>query len=79
MTILGVKPNYRNHTMDMNLAHLSLGTAPLKLDTLLEVLNKNLASNRMPNLEFIVRIVNLVVSCLKPDRHQLIYHKYRDK
>jgi len=50
MTILGAKPNYRDHEMYKNLAYLSLGTAPLKLDTLLEVLNKNLACNRMPIL-----------------------------
>jgi hypothetical protein len=50
MTILGAKPNYRDHKMYKNLAYLSLGTAPLKLDTLLEVLNKNLACNRMPIL-----------------------------
>ena len=50
MTILGAKPNYRDHKMYKNLAYLSLGTAPLKLDNLLEVLNKNLACNRMPIL-----------------------------
>ena len=50
MTILGAKPNYSDHKMYKNLAYLSLGTAPLKLDNLLEVLNKNLACNIMPIL-----------------------------
>jgi hypothetical protein len=50
MTILGAKANHRDHKMYKNMAYLSLGTAPLKLDTLLEVLNKNLARNRIPIL-----------------------------